>query len=418
VPVQISAPQSPIQAVSKDQDSAIQVDKPVEKPVRAANDHDNNDALAALTANTPPPVTPPDPGAAQTGAQAQLAAQLQAAPPPQAQPSIADDDSTDDPQVAATPGIAGNQPAAANGPAALPVVDAAQPGDTSLPAMPKAAPRDGAPPTKQALQAAADPNATAQPANNQGAPQTGSADPAALAKSPAPSSPTAVKTVSDDKAAPAASGADKPAPQLADLAAAPQAQPAPPPQPPQQPQPPAPAASVPDAVPVAAAAMPLQAANNAAAAGSIHLSAPSPGAAPDIDGLAVAIAARSQSGAKQFAIRLDPPELGQVEVRLSIDAGGKAQAHMTADRPETLNLLQKDSGTLTQALRDAGLDVSHDGLNFSLRSQSGGQGQNGRDGDSGPGRRANLIASRVIDSVQSAASISSTGGDGRLDIHV
>ena len=47
-------------------------------------------------------------------------------------------------------------------------------------------------------------------------------------------------------------------------------------------------------------------------------------AAP-LPGMAVEIAAKSQSGAKQFDIRLDPPELGRVEVRLSIDASGKAQ---------------------------------------------------------------------------------------------
>ena len=69
---------------------------------------------------------------------------------------------------------------------------------------------------------------------------------------------------------------------------------------------------------------------------------------PDVPALAVEIAARSQSGAKQFDIRLDPPELGRVEVRLSIDATGKAEAHLTADQPETLDLLQKDSRTLTQ----------------------------------------------------------------------
>ena len=47
--------------------------------------------------------------------------------------------------------------------------------------------------------------------------------------------------------------------------------------------------------------------------------------APNLPALAVEIAAKSQSGAKQFDIRLDPPELGRVEVRLSIDATGKAR---------------------------------------------------------------------------------------------
>ena len=94
---------------------------------------------------------------------------------------------------------------------------------------------------------------------------------------------------------------------------------------------------------------------------------------PNIDTLAVSVAARSLGGSKQFEIRLDPPELGRVEVRLSIDASGKTQAHMTADQPQTLELLQKDATNLTRALRDAGLDVSQNGLNFSLK----GQGQNG-----------------------------------------
>jgi hypothetical protein len=101
-----------------------------------------------------------------------------------------------------------------------------------------------------------------------------------------------------------------------------------------------------------------------------------PAPTPDVNQFAVDIAAKSQSGAKQFDIRLDPPELGRVEVRLSIDATGKAEAHLSADQPQTLDLLRKDSTALTQALRDAGLNVAQDGLNFSLRNQQG-QGDGG-----------------------------------------
>ncbi len=68
--------------------------------------------------------------------------------------------------------------------------------------------------------------------------------------------------------------------------------------------------------------------------------------APTLPALAVEIAAKSQSGAKQFDIRLDPPELGRVEVRLSIDATGKLSAHLSADQPQTLSLLQKDASVL------------------------------------------------------------------------
>lgn len=139
---------------------------------------------------------------------------------------------------------------------------------------------------------------------------------------------------------------------------------------------------------------------------------------PDLPSLAVAIAAKSQAGTKQFDIRLDPPELGRVEVRLSIDATGKASAHLSADQPQTLSLLQKDAPVLARALRDAGLDVSQDGLNFSLRqqgeNQNGNAGNNGRRGSS---RSFPLTASISVDPVAGSAAYRGIA-NGRLDIRV
>ena len=155
---------------------------------------------------------------------------------------------------------------------------------------------------------------------------------------------------------------------------------------------------------------------NAMVTASVHVAAT--GVAPDTDALAVTIAARSLSGAKQFEIRLDPPELGRVEVRLSIDASGKTQAHMTADQPQTLDLLRKDAPALTQALREAGLDVSQSGLNFSLRGQD--RQADDRNNSAGQGRRTNLTATRAIQAAQGTAAISFNGAaaDARVDIHV
>lgn len=138
---------------------------------------------------------------------------------------------------------------------------------------------------------------------------------------------------------------------------------------------------------------------------------------PNMPALAVEIAAKSQSGAKQFDIRLDPPELGRVEVRLSIDAAGKASAHLSADQPQTLELLQKDSSSLTRALREAGLNVSQDGLNFSLRQQNhdGNSAQQGQNQGRNASRGVNLIATNTIEATQTSASYR---GDGRLDIRV
>jgi flagellar hook-length control protein FliK len=140
--------------------------------------------------------------------------------------------------------------------------------------------------------------------------------------------------------------------------------------------------------------------------------------APNLPALAVEIAARSQSGARQFDIRLDPPELGRVDVRLSIDATGKASAHLSADQPHTLTLLQNDAPALTRALREAGLDVSQNGLNFSLRQQaennSGNAGDNGRRGTS---RAFSLTATADIDTTALTAAYRGIG-HGRLDIRV
>jgi flagellar hook-length control protein FliK len=183
--------------------------------------------------------------------------------------------------------------------------------------------------------------------------------------------------------------------------------------------PPASPATNPAAIPALNFGTPVQTAGATGVSNTVQVSAHAADTASTVNTLAVSIAAKTQSGARQFDIRLDPPELGHVEVRLSIDASGKTEAHMTADHQDTLNLLQKDSSSLTQALRNAGLDVSSGGLNFSLR------GQNSQGGDTGSDRgtsRNNLTASRAIGAAQGVTSSTSYSGggfaDGRLDIHV
>lgn len=140
-------------------------------------------------------------------------------------------------------------------------------------------------------------------------------------------------------------------------------------------------------------------------------------AANTVNALAVAIAAKSQSGNKQFDIRLDPPELGRVEVRLSIDQNGKAQASLSADQPSTLNLLKTDAPILTRALRDAGLNVAQNGLNFSLRGQDRQNSSGGSSPRSSRSSGLSLIATSAIGSVAGGANYQGPA-DGRLDIRV
>ncbi|MGB7078014.1 MAG: flagellar hook-length control protein FliK, partial [Xanthobacteraceae bacterium] len=103
-----------------------------------------------------------------------------------------------------------------------------------------------------------------------------------------------------------------------------------------------------------------------------------------------AIAARAQAGTNQFDIRLDPPELGRIDVRLSIDGSGQVTSHVTVDRPETLTLLQNQQPQLQSALEQAGLKTADNGLQFSLRDQSF-AGQNNNGGGAQPNPTPQLV---------------------------
>lgn len=98
-----------------------------------------------------------------------------------------------------------------------------------------------------------------------------------------------------------------------------------------------------------------------------HASPHDAGAAPEIQALAVRIAAKSAQGNRRFDIRLDPPELGRIDVRLDVDDAGRANAQLSADKPQTLELLSRDHRHLERALKDAGLDLG--GMSFSLKGE-------------------------------------------------
>ncbi len=133
----------------------------------------------------------------------------------------------------------------------------------------------------------------------------------------------------------------------------------------------------------------------------------------------VEIATKARDGKTNFDIRLDPPELGRIEVRLNIDRDGNVTSRLIADRQDTLDLLRRDSSGLERALQDAGLKTSDNGMQFSLRDQSLSQQQN--DGNKNGVDTADMIAQDdtlpTIDSpVQSYGRLA--GRSGGLDIRV
>lgn len=183
------------------------------------------------------------------------------------------------------------------------------------------------------------------------------------------------------------------------------------------------AASQPAAI--AALAQPVAAATQTAAASAPAVAAKftvsdrneSDETVSSLDRLGLTIAAKSSQGARQFDIRLDPPELGKIEARLSFDDSGKAQLVLAADKPQTLNLLQRDAGSLMRTMQEAGIDLSGGALNFSLR---GGQNNNGQTGGGRSGSRIqSLAAVATVDADAAADTGLRLHADGvRLDIKI
>jgi len=112
-----------------------------------------------------------------------------------------------------------------------------------------------------------------------------------------------------------------------------------------------------------------------------------------MDQVSVQIDKAVKDGADSVNIQLKPRELGKIEIKLDVAADGSVSATVTADKPETLALLQKDSRGLEKALQDAGLKPDSSATTFNLRSdqqqqQQGtdrGQNQTARGGQGGSG---------------------------------
>lgn len=96
-----------------------------------------------------------------------------------------------------------------------------------------------------------------------------------------------------------------------------------------------------------------------------------PQAGVPLDALAVHIARKVQEGSSQFELRLHPMELGRLDISLTVAEDGRVQAVLRAERPETLDMLQRDARVLEQQLRQAGLEVGSNALSFSLSSGNG-----------------------------------------------
>ncbi len=70
-----------------------------------------------------------------------------------------------------------------------------------------------------------------------------------------------------------------------------------------------------------------------------------------------------------FEVRLDPAELGRVDVKISVDHDKRVTASVSADNPQTLTDLRGAARDIERALNEAGLDLAQGGLSFEMNQR-------------------------------------------------
>lgn len=106
-------------------------------------------------------------------------------------------------------------------------------------------------------------------------------------------------------------------------------------------------------------------------------------AAPVTVQVAREIVRKFDGDSTRFEVRLDPPELGRVEVRLEVTRDHRVTAVVAADTPQALTELARHARELEQTLQSAGLQLNEDGLSFDLRQNGDKAAGSGEAGDGG-----------------------------------
>jgi flagellar hook-length control protein FliK len=164
----------------------------------------------------------------------------------------------------------------------------------------------------------------------------------------------------------------------------------------------------------------LAAAGKAAPSAGTGAGNPAP-SAPPAEQVAVQIQRAAAQGQSKVQIRLNPAELGRVDVKLDVGDDGHVRAVVSVDKPETLDLMQRDPRALERALQAAGLKTDQGSLSFNLREDGTGHGQNaGGDGRDRRGDLAGGMPGQPTGDAPIAAEPlgASLPADGRVDIRV
>ena len=75
---------------------------------------------------------------------------------------------------------------------------------------------------------------------------------------------------------------------------------------------------------------------------------------------------QTANGTQRMTLKLRPDDLGQVEIRIETPLSGPTRVAITAEKPETLNLMMHDQGQLQRALDLAGLPADGRSVTFHI----------------------------------------------------
>jgi chemotaxis protein MotD len=120
----------------------------------------------------------------------------------------------------------------------------------------------------------------------------------------------------------------------------------------------------------------------------------------------------SQNGTQHMTLRLNPAELGMVQVRIDRTPDGQANVAISADRPETLDMLRHDQPALQRALDQAGVPAEGRTLSFHAVQAVGSSGPGGGSANSGGNASGNATQGQSGSSQSGSAQSGAGGGFG------
>lgn len=130
--------------------------------------------------------------------------------------------------------------------------------------------------------------------------------------------------------------------------------------------------------------------------------------APTAQLVAVQIHRNANARMDSFTMQLEPMELGRLEIRMKFGRNGEIKAHLIAEKPETLSMLQKDAPQIQRLLQAAGLEADEGSLSFDLRQHA--QHDHSDNAYDGTGRREGFApAARGAEALHALLSIETQG---------